>query len=60
MTWVYTYLAIGIVVSFAMVFSKPHERLSPFLFAIAMLVIIVVWPACLLGGYLQARARIRR
>lgn len=59
MAWVYSYFAIGIVVSFAMVFTKPREPVSPLLFAIAVLVIIWGWPVCLLGGYLQARARIR-
>lgn len=59
MAWVYTYLAIGIVVSLAMVsgLNKQREQLSTIMFMVAVICVIALWPLFL---YLSYRDLCRR
>ena len=56
MTSLEIYLAIGAIIGFVAVCSRTEPQPAS-IYAITMLIVILFWPACLLGGYLQGRRR---
>jgi hypothetical protein len=60
MAWSYAYLALGALVGLAAMLAKRGQPIPALTFALTMLVVVLFWPFCILGGMMLMRRQMAR